>query len=404
MNCKDILNNKDFNQLIQYLDNCKSIATLTKVVKDNEEYSNFIIANTQYLPSDRSIYYRLMLLYHKIYNFDNIPRCKYCNKILEDKDLLKYFNGKSVFCSKKCYNEYPRSEETKQKISESGKKTWSTISKEDKECRYKKVEQTNLSKYGTKCTLNTKENIKKKKETWNKKYGVDNPLKSDKIKEKISKTNITKYGSKCPLNNLEIKEKAKQTLYKHYGVYHVMDSDIIKDKIRKNNLEKYGVDWNTKRNDVWIKACISIDANTYKRPNYKKYHIYKYPSGKEIIVQGYEDIALDYYILNNYNEEDIENRITFMNSLDITYSINGEIHRYIPDFYIKSKNLLIEVKSEFTFYLDLEKNFLKIEAAKNAGYDIITIVIKHIDRRNLNIKYKIYNYEDIKIEKEKYCK
>ena len=93
-----------------------------------------------------------------------------------------------------------------------------------------------------------------------------------------------------------------------------------------------------------------------------------------------------------------------MNSLGITYSINGEIHRYIPDFYIKSKNLLIEVKSEFTFYIDLEKNFLKIEAAKNAGYDIITIVIKHVDRRNLNIKYKIYNYEDIKIEKEKYCK
>ncbi len=48
-----------------------------------------------------------------------------------------------------------------------------------------------------------------------------------------------------------------------------------------------------------------------------------------------------------------------MNSLNIQYTIDNKPHRYIPDFYIKSKNLLIEVKSEFTFYKDLEINYKK---------------------------------------------
>lgn len=93
-----------------------------------------------------------------------------------------------------------------------------------------------------------------------------------------------------------------------------------------------------------------------------------------------------------------------MNSLSLKYVNNkGEIHRYIPDFYIKSKNLLIEVKSEFTFYTSIDDNIAKCKAAQEMGYNIEFIVFKAINRKHINVKYKIYNnYEDIEIEKEKY--
>ena len=109
----------------------------------------------------------------------------------------------------------------------------------------------------------------KRRLTCLKKYGVDNPLKCKKIKQRINKTNIERYGSICPLNNEKIREKAKQTLFNNYGVYNVAQSDVIKNKIRQNCLEKYNVDWHSKRPDVWIKQCVTLDKQI--KPNYKKY-------------------------------------------------------------------------------------------------------------------------------------
>lgn len=400
MGCKDILESENKEQLIQYLNSCKSIVSIVTISRKSEKYSNFIIKCTDFLPSGSSIYYRLMLLYNKVYTYDAIPRCKYCNKILEDKDLLKYFKHKNVFCSAECYYAYPTSDSAINNLKIAQKKRWDNTPVEIKKTIYDKVKQTNLAKYGTTCTLNTSVNIKKKKDTWIKKYGVDNPLKCEKIKQQVNKTNIERYGSVCPLNNEKIREKAKQTLFNNYGVYNVAQSDVIKNKIRQNCLERYNVDWHSKRQDVWIKQCLTLDKQI--KPNYKKYKRYTLPSGKEITVQGYEDVALDVYILNLYNELDIENSIVFMNSLNIQYTIDNTPHRYIPDFYIKSKNLLIEVKSEFTFYKDLEINYKKVEAAINKGFDIIILVFSHVDRKKLQAKYTLFTYEDIKTEKEKY--
>lgn len=124
-----------------------------------------------------------MLLYHKIYTFEDIPKCKYCHKPLDDKHLYLYFkenNNKQFYCSLECYYNDPKPEYFK-KLSQAHKKQWAKVSAEEKEKIYKKVEQTNLERYGTKCTLNTPENIKKKKETWLQNYGVDNPLKNTEI-------------------------------------------------------------------------------------------------------------------------------------------------------------------------------------------------------------------------------
>lgn len=93
-----------------------------------------------------------------------------------------------------------------------------------------------------------------------------------------------RYGDICPLNNEQIKKKAKDTLMTNYGVTEVMYSEQIKEKIRNTCLSKYGVNWVSKTDFFWKKYCLTLNNKQFKLPKYNKYHIYKYPSGKEIIV------------------------------------------------------------------------------------------------------------------------
>jgi ligand-binding SRPBCC domain-containing protein len=93
---------------------------------------------------------------------------------------------------------------------------------------------------------------------------------------------------------------------------------------------------------------------------------YTLPSGKIIRVQGYEPLALD-ILLETITEEDL--LTGYKNVPIIWYEINDNKHRYFTDIFIPSHNKCIEVKSDFTFYKDYEKNLLKQEATKLLGFE-----------------------------------
>jgi hypothetical protein len=80
-----------------------------------------------------------------------------------------------------------------------------------KKCITVETSKHNLEKYGTKCTLNIDENIRKKKQTWMKNYGVDNPSKSTKIKNQKEKTLMIHYGVPYSFQDAKIIEKAQKT-------------------------------------------------------------------------------------------------------------------------------------------------------------------------------------------------
>lgn len=48
---------------------------------------------------------------------------------------------------------------------------------------------------------------------------------------------------------------------------------------------------------------------------------------------------------------------------------NNKIHKYYPDIYIPLDNLIIEVKSTWTYKKDKNKNTIKKLTYKNNGYD-----------------------------------
>jgi hypothetical protein len=107
----------------------------------------------------------------------------------------------------------------------------------------------------------------------------------------------------------------------------------------------------------------SADARFFKKPFYM-------PSGKAVMVQGSEDKALR-KLLQKYNETDIivedaaiENAIgrIFYKGLD------GKTHRYYPDIYIRSANMIVEVKSSYTYKIQEKTNKLKEAACIAANF------------------------------------
>lgn len=91
------------------------------------------------------------------------------------------------------------------------------------------------------------------------------------------------------------------------------------------------------------------------------------PSSKIIKYQGYEHYAID-ILLKKYNEEEID----IHPNLIINYKLEDKDRKHYPDIYIQKDNLIIEVKSIWTYNTTYkssdEKNIEKQKAVKELGY------------------------------------
>lgn len=85
------------------------------------------------------------------------------------------------------------------------------------------------------------ETVLRRKESNLKKYGVDNPAKSEEVKEKTKATCIEKYGTTSPSQNLSIREKQVNSCLLRYGVKNPQQNSIIKSKQRNTLYNNFGV-------------------------------------------------------------------------------------------------------------------------------------------------------------------
>lgn len=100
------------------------------------------------------------------------------------------------------------------------------------------------------------------------------------------------------------------------------------------------------------------------------YYDYELPSGKIVKLQGYEPQVLT-ELLKTYSEDDIVIGVKEINKEigQIKYMFEEKEHTYYPDFYIKSENKIIEVKSQWTFDRWKEKNLAKQNTCLELGFD-----------------------------------
>jgi hypothetical protein len=180
-------------------------------------------------------------------------------------------------------------------------------------------------------------------------------------------------------------------MVKKYGVEYALQSDIIKDKMYENLIIKYGVNNVSKLLDIKYKkeeTCLknygvknpSQDIMIFKKQLLKSYKIVYY--NEELFAQG--SYELDF--LNYCEEKGIINLIS--NGPSVEYELNDKKHIYHSDFFIEKYNLIVEVKSSYTYNYNLEKNLAKEKYSKINGYNFIFLIDKDYEFFNkiLNIK------------------
>jgi hypothetical protein len=111
--------------------------------------------------------------------------CKNCEGI-----FLELPSSKKIFCSKNCAQQYKGKD-----------KSW--LEKREKTC---------LEKYGTRVASQSEEVQNKLKQSYLTNLGVDNPFKSEIIRNKAKKTINDKYGFNTASQNQDIKDKISKTL------------------------------------------------------------------------------------------------------------------------------------------------------------------------------------------------
>ena len=249
-----------------------------------------------------------------------------------------------------------------------------------KEIGKHKIIETNLKKFGYDNAMKNKEVKQKQKNTIFEKYGVEHisqldtikeqikstclakygtgfSLQSEEVKKKSKATNILKYGVENPQQNIYIQQKTENTNIVKYGVKCYFTSDEFKEASVKTNIKKYGVEHHSQNSEISEKML----KNSYATKKYKT------PSDKIIDYQGYENFALDKLLnIEHILEDDI---ITNRKDVpEIWYDDKpGKKRRHFVDFFIKSQNRCIEVKSTWT---NQSKNNVleKQQAAINLGY------------------------------------
>ena len=292
-----------------------------------------------------------------------IKICLYCN----NEFIAKNKNKK--FCSSVCVNintsifqkEYKNRPEIRklnsdaQKIALNKPETKRKMSDSQKIVANDPIRKEMFSKWSKE--FHNREDTKLKTSEWTKKYFNENP----EARGKIAKSTKKYYSEVYPTDDrarLKRSEAAKK----------VMENP----KVRKSMGDRSRNMWADPKN-----ASRIINA----RHKYKEYTL---PSGKIVKLQGYEPFVLD-RLLEIYNESDI-----FIGVSEI-YSQIGRIHynfenmerTYYPDFYIKSINKIMEVKSEYTFGIKKYENIAKQNSCLNLGFSFeFNIVDRNGIRRN----------------------
>jgi hypothetical protein len=223
-----------------------------------------------------------------------------------------------------------------------------------------KIKQTNLRKTGFEHYLQDPEFRAKLAEEYFEKTGYKNPAQNPASKEKYKRTNLERRGFEFPMQDPDIKEKTKETHLERRGVTHHMKDPRVIEQMRMNFLEKSGGMYeHPMQNPEFFQQVLK---------SMHKYKPFIFPSGKETLVQGYEDLCLNDLVLKEgINENDIDN--TPSEVPEIYYMFKDSYKRYYPDIYVSSQNKIIEVKCKFTYEIDLEKNLAKARACLEEGYN-----------------------------------
>lgn len=276
-------------------------------------------------------------MYNVLNDIKELPKCKNCNE--EITSFINKNDGYRIFCSVSCQV----SSNTEKRIQTYFNTTGYLSPHHNPEVIEQKIKNS-IIKWGYEVPQLNPTVLSKSKSTRFERYGDEKYVN----KEQKEETNLQKYGVKSVLS---LQDKKEEAMLVKYGVRYYAHHKDFKNKYEETCLAKYGV-----RNYTQLGI-----TNGYK------WYEYILPSGNIAKYQGYEGRYIP-VLLRAFGEENI-----CFNKSDIPsikyIGLDNKDHYYFPDFYIPSKNLIIEIKSEYTLNCSYEINMLKFQAVKDAGYN-----------------------------------
>lgn len=289
------------------------------------------------------------------------------------------------------------------------------------------VEQTGLvyRKYCcSKCSALSNERNEKYKDTCINKYGVENPLKLDDIRNKAlinaqsekskikrKNTNIERYGG-IGLGSVKISNKIKSTIQEKYNVLYPIQNENIKNKIQNTIKQKYNSDWIVTSKEFKEKS---------KNTCIEKYGVDNYRKTKENIEKSHSVESINKCIItkhnnNSFNTSKTENEtyntlIEFFGEDNVITQYKSKEYPFCCDFYIKTKKLYIECNYHWTHgfhpFDDTNKDDVKklnLWKSKQTKYYINAIntwTIRDVNKRNIAKKNNLNYIEFFSIDEFK---
>lgn len=244
------------NTIIQSEDNLKQITNeelllevkklgmttkcMSRFIKDNHHNPvlDEVISRTSFLDETVLGFIPILARLHCLkHHLTSHPECRNpdCHNKVEWRNGLHKF---ALYCSIKCRDSDPRFQEKKQSRMY---EKYGVNNCMELDWVKDKVKKTNLERRGVEYATQSQEVKDKTRQTCLSRYGVEYSFQSDSVKQKAIETSIERWGVEHPSQSEEIKQRVKQTFRNNYGVDHPMQTNEIKDKLSESMMQKYGV-------------------------------------------------------------------------------------------------------------------------------------------------------------------
>ena len=323
-------------------------------------------------------------------DYEDTRKCKCGAKLLFENVVNGY---KSTEC-KSCYN-LTRKLNSTADITIKNQKNQSLPICENTNCN--NIVTSNKSgiwsKYCSKSCRGQYNSLKsrlKSKATMKKNYGVEHALQSPIILNKMQDDYERMHGVRNPMSNPDAIQNYKTAMQSKFGF-----TSTFQDKERyQSQVDKCAISYGYPA-DTFTNISQIPEVHNKKMKSGMTAKDYILPSGRIIRIQGWENKFLD-LALKYYDEQIFE----FDQKPGIPYIIASKDRHYHPDFILPNTMQIIEVKSDYTFYNDLETNVAKAYGSMAAGYEITFAIYRengsasyltYSDQRNF-IKSKLDTY------------
>ena len=230
-------------------------------------------------------------------------------------------------------------------------------------CGKTKQRKTMLDKYGVDNPMKSKAICEKARETCKAKYGSEWAMSNDVVKSKVESTNIIKYGVSRPLQNDDILSKMKQSNLQKYGVENVGMVSEFRDKFHETCHRLYGVDeplsspeirqkiMNTNKRLYGGVAPLSSSVVKKKCADtcLERYGV-EYPSQLRCVVEKIQQTKKlnGTFGTSSIEESMYECLVAIFSVDDVIRQYHSELYPFACDFYVKSRDLYIELNASWT--------------------------------------------------------